>query len=175
MSVSEFESFVGKFHQLWRAGITAHHLDMETHAGQAWVALRVPLGQFPGPVPQDHHQQFPNHSQRSPAYFRRQEKRKETRAAADMIAEKVDVAGKATINEEVTVAEEELNLAEEIIVSEKAEEIAIDDEADKVTGNTSNEEVTKNAEQAEEDFSCELCDFRSNWNNGISHSHDKNA
>ena len=142
---------------------------METHAGQAQVALRVPLGQFPGPVPQDHHQQFPNHSQRSPAYFRRQEKRKETRAAADMIAEKVDVAGKATINEE------ELNLAEEIIVSEKAEEIAIDDEADKVTGNTSNEEVTKNAEQAEEDFSCELCDFRSNWNNGIRNSHDKNA
>ena len=44
MAGKELESFLGKFNQLWRAGASAK-LDLETHAGQAWVGLRVHLGQ----------------------------------------------------------------------------------------------------------------------------------
>ena len=36
------------FHQLWKAGDTAH-LDLDTHAGQAWIGLRTPLGHFGQP------------------------------------------------------------------------------------------------------------------------------
>ena len=83
MFVTQFESFVGKFQQLWLAGETAH-LNLETHAGQAWVGLRVQLREFPGPAQQDHyrHHHFAKPSQRSPAYHRRQEKRRAARAAA---------------------------------------------------------------------------------------------
>ena len=48
MFPTEFDSFVRKFHQLWNHGITAH-LDLDTHAGSAWVGLRVHLGHVPGP------------------------------------------------------------------------------------------------------------------------------
>ena len=42
MVVTEIDSFIHKFHQLWRDGLTAH-LDLDTHAGNAWVGLRVQL------------------------------------------------------------------------------------------------------------------------------------
>ena len=45
MSSAELENFVFK-NQLRRAGMTAH-LDMDTHAGQAWLGLRVMLGSVP--------------------------------------------------------------------------------------------------------------------------------
>ena len=77
MNKKELQSFIFKFHQLWEAGLTAH-LDLDTHAGQAWVGLRVQLGQaHGGPV----HQRQPS-SHRSPAYHRRQERRKAAKAAA---------------------------------------------------------------------------------------------
>ena len=38
----ELSSFVSKFHQWRRAGLTAH-LDVDTCAGKAWVGLRVML------------------------------------------------------------------------------------------------------------------------------------
>ena len=49
MSVPELETFVDKFRRLWKAGRDAH-LDLESHAGQAWVGLRVRLGHEPGPL-----------------------------------------------------------------------------------------------------------------------------
>ena len=50
MHGTEVYSFISKFHQLWKAGVTAH-LNLDTHAGQAWVGLRVQLGQaHDGPV-----------------------------------------------------------------------------------------------------------------------------
>ena len=58
MAVTEVDSFVRKFHQLWKAGLTAH-LDLDTHAGGAWVGLRVQLGHVPGPL---HHQVKPSSS-----------------------------------------------------------------------------------------------------------------
>ena len=89
LNLNELHSFITKFHQLCKAGATAH-LDLDTHAGQAWVSLRVQLGQ-PG-QPHQYPSQSPTHRQprqyppqspihRSPSYYRRQERRKAAKAA----------------------------------------------------------------------------------------------
>ena len=59
MFITELDTFVRNFHQLWNDGLTAH-LDLDTHGGNAWVGLRVQLGQVPGPP---HHQVQPSHQQ----------------------------------------------------------------------------------------------------------------
>ena len=46
--MSELDSFVKKFKDLWKAGIGAH-VDKDTFAGEAGVGLRVLLGHAPGP------------------------------------------------------------------------------------------------------------------------------
>ena len=46
MNLGELDTFVTKFKNLWKAGLTAH-LDIDTHAGQAWVGLRLRLGDAP--------------------------------------------------------------------------------------------------------------------------------
>ena len=48
--VTELDTFIQKFHQLWNSGHTAH-LDLDTCAWKAWVGLRVhvQLGYAPGP------------------------------------------------------------------------------------------------------------------------------
>ena len=43
MVVTEIDSFILKFKNLWKSGLSAH-LDLDTHSGQAWVGLRVRLG-----------------------------------------------------------------------------------------------------------------------------------
>ena len=91
----KIHSFIDIFHQLWKAGETAH-LDLNTHAGQAWISLRTPLGhygqphqyppQYPPYPPQTptHHQYPPySHTNRSPSYFHRQQRWKATKAAND--------------------------------------------------------------------------------------------
>ena len=49
MLVTELDTFVHKFQQLWNDGYNAH-LDLDTHAGLAWVSLRVQLGHVPSPL-----------------------------------------------------------------------------------------------------------------------------
>ena len=123
MIVTELDSFVQKFYQLWNAAVTAH-LDVDTHAGRAWVGLRVQLGQVPaGPVHHPVHRS--PHRQRGPAYQRRQEMRKAAQAlsTADLsfsdsdheIAEEAaelavttEEASKVTV-EETSIAAEEAN------------------------------------------------------------------
>ena len=51
------------FHQLWKAGDTAH-LNLDTHAGQAWIGLRTPLGHFG--QPRQYPPQTPTHCQYPP-------------------------------------------------------------------------------------------------------------
>ena len=83
MLVSELDTFVKKFHQLWNDGFTAH-LDLDTQAGNAWVGLRVQLGQVPGPP---HHWQvhpYPEEVHRnreSPSRQRRRARRAAAKAA----------------------------------------------------------------------------------------------
>ena len=88
------------FHELWKAGDTAH-LNLNTHAGQAWVGIRTPLG-HPG-QPQQYQHQTPNYYQyshpspnhRSPSYFRRKQRRQAAKAAEE-----------TTTNQEEKTAEE---------------------------------------------------------------------
>jgi hypothetical protein len=45
--MNKLDSFFLQFKHLWRSGQDAH-LDLECRAGQAWVGIRVRLGQEPG-------------------------------------------------------------------------------------------------------------------------------
>ena len=105
MFITEVDTFVKKFHQLWNDGITAH-LDLDTHAGDAWVGLRVRLGQVPGPLHrQAHsvHQEVPR--KESPSRQRRRARRAAAKQARTTNTEAVE-AEEAT--EEQTVADDEV-------------------------------------------------------------------
>ena len=93
MYVTELDSFVKKFHQLWKAGFTVH-LDLDAHAGKAWVGIRAQLGEAPGPVHQQvHHPSSSRHPQRSPSYQRRQERRRQAaQAAAETVSSSSQVS-----------------------------------------------------------------------------------
>ena len=116
MVVTELDSFVQKFHQLWRAGLNAH-LDLDTHAGNAWVGLRVQLGHVPGPL---HHQAphtFSKKSQDSPSRQRRRERRAAVRNAKAEKAKKTDteiVSGPADEVNEETLDKQSAETVEEI-------------------------------------------------------------
>ena len=147
MYATALDSFVQKFHQLWQAGHTAH-LDLDTLAGKAWVGLRVQLGDAPDPVRQQahHHHPFPPRSnRRSPSYWRRQERRRQEAASAA-----------AEISEKTS----------ENLGQEPSETVT----ADEASNTTVIEEISDNiiAEKAITEFSCEICDFVSNWENGLS-------
>ena len=99
MFSEELDSFLMKFHQLRKAGRTAH-LDIDTHAGQAWVGLRVMLGS------DKNQQQFQSSSSsrhRSPSYYRRQERRKAAKQSVDNEAEKASESTSDKKNEAVEV------------------------------------------------------------------------
>jgi hypothetical protein len=50
---AEIDILVKNFKQLWQSGHSVH-LDLDSHAGQAWIGLRVRLGHVA--VPQHQHQ-----------------------------------------------------------------------------------------------------------------------
>ena len=99
MSVTELDTFIQKFYQLWNSGQTAH-LDVDTHAGKAWVGLRVQLGHVPGPL--HHHPPFiqPRKKSESPS----RQRRRARRAAARLTAE--EAANQDLIKESSTVSNE---------------------------------------------------------------------
>ena len=78
MFITELDTFVRKFHQLWNDGVTAH-LDMDAQAGNAWVGLRVHLGQVPGPP---HGHADPPFSQQTKKESPSRKRRRLRRAAA---------------------------------------------------------------------------------------------
>ena len=94
MSDKELENFIFKFRQLRKAGYTAH-LDIDAFAGRSWIGLRVMLD------PVQLHQRKPG-KQRSPSYFRRQEKRKLTQSSAASSHNKKDTE---EVSEAVTVTD----------------------------------------------------------------------
>ena len=169
MFVTELDTFIQTFHQLWNSSQTAH-LDLDTCAGKAWVGLRVQLGHDPGPPHhQLHHPPFHQHSRQrdSPSRMRRRARRaanrqqqaKETIQKMNAEAEKeprenVDVTEGKTVEtavaekalpEESRVAKTPKSVEKEIIVVEIVEETADanqDDEAMKVeTGEIALKEV----------------------------------
>ena len=164
MFVTQFESFVGKFQQLWQAGETAH-LNLETHAGQAWVGLRVQVRDFPGPAQQDHywHHYFAKPSQRSPAYHRRQEKRRAARTTATVEKHQKIESSTEQVNDEIPLDSSE-------IIAEKATDQNVEKVAVKASPNSEiidKKDETTSDEVTQPEFTCDLCDFKSNWENGL--------
>ena len=168
MQVNELDSFVQKFNQLWKAGFTAH-LDLDTHAGNAWVGLRVQLGPVPvGPVP---HPYYPPPSRhRGPSYHRRLEKRRAARSHASPpssipTAEVRDdeqsngnvEAGKATINQEDEIEDS----------IEKVENVASPSKHSKEHDGHDHDQADAEKANMPEYYDCPICDFRSSWNNGL--------
>ena len=157
---NELQSFVNKFINLWQSGCEAS-LVLETKAGNAYVNLKLGLGQAPIPPYAGGH----GHRGGGPARQRRSAKREAERQArviaeqavtamaenarSKVQAEKADLieAEKAVIfNSEQKEAEHEEEISEKDVISEK-ESILID--------------------KSENEFNCEICDFTSNWKNGL--------
>lgn len=147
MHVSELDTFIDKFKQLWFCGLDAH-LDVNTQAGHAWVGLHLRLGAAPPGPPHFHlHQEQERPRHVGPAQLRRRERRKAGRQAAAEVARRHEPA------------------------SCDAEEVEHNVENDEEV-NTDNEEIViadiTNAGEASTDtdnYSCELCD--SNFKNFV--------
>ena len=139
MVVTELDSFVQKFHQLWRAGVTAY-LDIDTHAGNSLVGLRVQLGHVPDPV-----HQFAGHH-REPAYQHRHVSCQEARAAeaaADTSPTSADLRSSDALP------------ADEASNTSNTEQV---DNTEKLKEKDSSEQAN---------FPCNICDFERNWANGL--------
>ena len=113
-SSSKLFPFIHIFNELWKAGETAY-IDLNTHAGEAWINIRTPLGKYTNShspkypqypsftnannTPQPHH-----NTTRSPSYFRRLQSRKLARATnTEKVNESAEqVALKLTHNSTLT-------------------------------------------------------------------------
>ena len=69
----QVNSFVQKFRDLWREGHSAH-LDIDCHGGEAWLGLRLRLGQ-------QLHRGSDSEHRRGASYSRHMERRAAQRAA----------------------------------------------------------------------------------------------
>ena len=149
MFVTELDSFVQKFHQLRKAGLTAH-LDLDTHAGNAWVGLRVQLSHVPGPAQHSSH-----HQRRGPAYQRRQLRRQAAQA---------DQASESSHAAETAQTAETSSSSDALPTAQASEASNVTENVD-MTKESEEKEVSKLAEEAS--FQCDMCDFESNWANGL--------
>ena len=145
-AVKELDSFIYKFYQLWNSGVNAH-LDIDTHAGEAWVGLRVRLGHAPFP---HHVNQFDLPRNRdSPSRQRRRVRRAAEREQGhhveqtDVEAEEaVPLANVAESEAEAEESTEQANVAAKVTVATAP-----------ITGN-----AIGPATEAEEARHCDLCD-----------------
>ena len=120
-TTAELETFVRKFHQLWNDGQSAH-LDLDCHAGVAWVGLRLQLGRPPGPL---HHHVYPSPHHRK-SFSPSQKRRRERWAYARENSEHVEEASNFTKTVENEPAEEVVKSSDRILPSDNAEEASIE-------------------------------------------------
>ena len=151
MAFSEIDSFVEKFKHLWHAGIKAS-LNVESFDGEACVTLQAGLGNIPPPY------QFPSYPPRpprGPAYERRQEKRKAARQAPAAVRESLpEASGPQSENIKSTVeADGASKISDNTTADQAARSTAVMNENDAV--------------KADDNFYCQLCDFKSKWENGL--------
>ena len=155
MASQEIHSFVEKFHQLWKAGLSAH-LDIDTHAGEAWVGLRVKLGHD-----REHHRE----GEHPASFYPKEEnssrqRRRIRRAAARLVQEKESkwespevkvVSEKGTNNVEVENTDEKKSKANKSSTDDEISEIAVDEKAE----TSAVEEVSDEIEEKVEDAAAE--------------------
>ena len=135
--MTELDTFVKKFNQLWKDGVTAH-LDLDTHAGDAWVGLRVRLGHVPGPL---HRPVHPVHQEvprkESPSRQRRRARRAAARQTSGNATEREAVKA----NEIVQEPTEAQKVVEDAAVDHEGEEPVVEVNVKEVT-----DEFCSNAE-----------------------------
>ena len=124
MALKELNSFIFKFNQLWHSGMSAH-LDLDTHAGEAWVGLRVRLGQAPFP-PQEAFSNLPR-TRDSPARQRRRARRATAREQ-EQVEQTVAQAEETVVPTENVVSNTENDEETEEQTHERAEEATIEEE-----------------------------------------------
>ena len=147
MAYNEIDSFLSKFRYLWGAGFKAS-LTLEANHGEASVTLKAGLG-CPFPPPQFR-------QRRGPSYWRRQETRRKAREYPTEAEEAELVVSKSSKATEKVVEKSTVN---ENIPAEKAvsKEYIEKDKSDGLENQNENEI-----------FTCDICDFESNWSNGLS-------
>ena len=127
MASQEIHSFVEKFHQLWKAGFSAH-LDIDSHAGEAWVGLHVKLGHGC-----EHHRE----GEHPASFYPKEEnssrqRRRLRRAAARLVQEKKTeettvkvVSEEAANNVEVEETDEKKSKANESLTDDNMSKVSI--------------------------------------------------
>ena len=126
MNITELDTFVKKFHQLWNDGLTAH-LDLDNHAGNAWVGLRVQLGHVPGPLlrPVPPSQQEAHQKVESPSRQRRRARRAAAQKEQENAGKVKETVAEKADSSEIETAEE---VVEKTAVSEdEVEEVSVEE------------------------------------------------
>ena len=124
-------SFLYNFHQLSLSGLEAH-LDLHSHAGNAWVGLRLNLGKVPSPWFESNKKNY-----NSPSRQKRRAKRaaeREAKRNESEPTEKVDAVENEIDN--FIVPEKETGVSEEFTVAEEAK-----DSAEQVDSETSEQAI----------------------------------
>ena len=140
MPITEIDTFVRKFHQLWNAGLNAH-LDLDCHAGVAYVGLRLQLGHAPGPP---HYESQPQQNPRkyySPSYQRRRERRS---AARERMNESNKNAEEASTVVSDIIDTHDMRKSKQFRNDESIETVAVAVEATKESDNLQEELTAEN-------------------------------
>ena len=116
---SELNSFIEKFKNLWRSGLSAH-LNLETNGGQAWVGLHLHLGVAPGPHPNPNG--FDQKTKNSACKERRRKRREALRKTTNsQNASNYEVNFKVNDNEESAEKVEQESEIENLDITKKVE------------------------------------------------------
>ena len=135
-------------------------MDINTHAGHAWVGLRAQLGQVGPPPSQYGHPQRDRplgQRYRGPSYQRRQERRQAARAAAYQGSPAAEVCDELII----TKSKDAVKVTVETIEENQAEKVF--NNPGKASDDETSEEATEKVEATHEDLECPICDFQSTW------------
>ena len=160
------ESFVCKFKNLQYAGYKAT-LTLEAENGEAFVTLKACLGGLPPPPPGYQGRGYVPPVHRPPAYFRRQARRRKAAEAAeqeDIQAEKAhdkvcdDVSKEASTVD--VLAEEAIGNEDDKDVNKEVNSLAT--VAEEAIGNPDENDLSEKT-----NFECPICDFCSNFENGL--------
>ena len=157
MALHELDSFVRKFVSLWQSGCDAS-LQVRSEAGNAFINLQLGLGQAKV------HPYAAGGGRRGggPSRQRRRERREAERQ------EKSNIEAAEEAVKDVEAEQAVITIAEQAVGTEAKKATEVECEQEK---SISEEDIVKKKgneiENPEKGFECELCDFTSNWNNGL--------
>ena len=166
MDDTELNKFVVKFKSLWSSGYDAH-LDIDCHAGQAWVCLRLRIGHAEAL----HRHRGQDHVKDSPSKQRRRARRAADRQEKNAAADKTEEAFTAgNADEENEHKKIEKSAAKEAVAAGKADQespvvdVASVGETDKTSSDDSDAIHDEADNNTKADNDCDIYVFRY-WNN----------